>query len=78
MKTHSNNFKEQIKQLGREIDSKVTYELNGETIELGAEELNSITPSFKGGYSLNKDSNSSSCNSACPRSLSNNCIGCAI
>ena len=47
MKTHTNNFKDQIKRLGREIDSKVTYTLNNEQIELGASQLNSITPSFK-------------------------------
>ncbi len=47
MKQRSEGFKNQIKLLGREIDSKVTYTQNGETIELGAEELNSITPSFK-------------------------------
>lgn len=48
MKAHSSGFKDQIKLLGREIDSKITYTLNGETIELGASELNSITPLFKG------------------------------
>lgn len=47
MKQRSEGFKNQIKLLGREIDSKITYTLNDEEIELGAEELNSITPSFK-------------------------------
>lgn len=47
MKTHTVNFKEQIKELGRELDSKITYTINGETIELGNEELNSVTPHYE-------------------------------
>ena len=48
MKTITQGYKDSIKEFGRQLDSKVTYELNGETIELGGEELNSITPVFKG------------------------------
>lgn len=48
MKTHSSEYKEQIKLLGRQLDSKITYTIENEEIELGAEDLNSITPSFKG------------------------------
>lgn len=48
MKAHSNEYKEQIKLLGRQIDSKITYTIDNEEIELGPENLNSITPSFKG------------------------------
>lgn len=48
MKAHTNSFKENILKFGREIDSKITYELNGETIELGGEELNSVTPHYEG------------------------------
>lgn len=48
MKTHTQDFKDQIKEMGRELDSKITYILNNETIELGAEELNSITPHYQG------------------------------
>ena len=48
MKQRSEEFKNQIKLLGREIDSKITYTIDEEEIELGPEELNSITPSFKG------------------------------
>ena len=48
MKTHTQGFKEQIVEMGRELDSKITYTINGKMIELGAEELNSITPSFQG------------------------------
>lgn len=48
MKARTSKFKEQIMEMGREIDSKITYNINNEMIELGAEELNSITPSFQG------------------------------
>ena len=48
MKVHTNDFKNQIKEFGREIDSKITYTLDDEVIELGAEELNSITPHYEG------------------------------
>jgi hypothetical protein len=43
MKVHTNAFKEQIKEMGRELDSLITF---GST-ELGAEQLNSVTPSFE-------------------------------
>ena len=43
MKTHTNSFKEQIKEMGRELDSLITF---GDT-ELGVEQLNSVTPSFQ-------------------------------
>ena len=48
MKAHTSSFKENIWKFGREIDSKITYELDGETIELGSEELNSVTPHYEG------------------------------
>lgn len=47
MKAHTNNCKEEIKKFGRELDSIITYTLNGSEVELGAEVLNSITPNFK-------------------------------
>ena len=47
MKTHTNAFKENIKTLGRELDSKISFEIGGETIELGGEVLNSITPHYE-------------------------------
>ena len=47
MKAHTSDFKNEIKKLGKQIDAKITYELNGDTIELGAEELNSVKPLFK-------------------------------
>lgn len=45
MKAHTTNFKNQIQELGREIDSIITF---GDTA-LGIEELNAVTPSFQGG-----------------------------
>lgn len=47
MKAHTPQFKEKIKEFGRQIDAKITYELNGEQIELGGEQLNSITPTYQ-------------------------------
>ena len=45
MKVHTTAFKEQIKEMGRELDSIITF---GETV-LGNEQLNAVTPSFQGG-----------------------------
>lgn len=47
MKVHTDKYKNQIKTLGREIDSKITYTLNGELNTLTGEQLNSVTPSFQ-------------------------------
>ena len=44
MKTHTSGFKEQIKLIGKELDSKITF---GETV-LGKKDLNAVTPSYKG------------------------------
>ena len=44
MKAHTRNFKEQIKELGRELDSIITF---GDTV-LGSSELNAVTPTFQG------------------------------
>lgn len=43
MKVHTTAFKEQIKEMGRELDSIITF---GETV-LGSEELNAVTPFFE-------------------------------
>lgn len=48
MKTHTSAFKEAIHEFGRELDSIITYHLNEEEIELGQEDLNSITSSYEG------------------------------
>ena len=44
MKTHTSSFKEQIKLIGKEIDSRITF---GDTA-LGKNDLNAVTPSFQG------------------------------
>ena len=48
MKTHTNNYKNNIKEFGREIDVKITYSQNDETIELGADELFSANLHYEG------------------------------
>ena len=48
MKTITNDYKNTIKQIGRELDSKVSYTLNGSSIELGVEELNSVSLHYEG------------------------------
>ena len=47
MKTHSQEFKENISKLGRQLKSRITYTLNNEEIELGNPELNSVTLSYE-------------------------------
>ena len=49
MRTITQTFKNNISNLGRELDSKITYTLNNEVVELGSEELNSVTATYKGG-----------------------------
>lgn len=49
MRAHTNDFKNAIKLHGKQLDSKITYSSDGETIELGVEQLNSITPHYEGG-----------------------------
>lgn len=48
MKTHTSGFKAGIKQYGRRIYTKVIYQNNGETVELGKEELNSASLHYEG------------------------------
>jgi len=48
MKPHTSRFKEEVKNFGRQIDSIITYEIDGETVELGNVSLNSITPHYEG------------------------------
>lgn len=47
MKTHTNQFKENICTIGRQLDSKITYELEGVTQTLTSEDLNGVTPTFQ-------------------------------
>ena len=44
MKTHTSSFKEQIKLIGKEIDSRITF---GDTV-LGKNDLNAVTLSYQG------------------------------
>lgn len=44
MRTHTNGFKNAIKQFGKEIDAKITYE----NTTLGSEDLNSISYHYEG------------------------------
>lgn len=46
MKTHTLDFKEEIKLLGRQQSVKITYTLNGEQIILTSEDINSVTPNY--------------------------------
>ena len=48
MRTHTQTFKDNICLFGRELDSIITYTSNNEEIELGNEELNSVTPHYEG------------------------------
>ena len=47
MKAHTSEFKANIKELGRELDSIITYTIDGTDYELGNEELNSVTPHYE-------------------------------
>lgn len=47
MKTHTNDFKEEIKMLGRQQAVRITYKLNNETRILDNEDINSATPNFE-------------------------------
>lgn len=48
MKVHTNRFKEKIGSFGRQIDSIITYQLNGVTQTITSENLNGVTPTFQG------------------------------
>ena len=48
MKTITSGYKNQIKTLGREINCKITYVLNGVSQELGGDTLNSVTLHYEG------------------------------
>ncbi len=49
MKTHTQKFKENIKLLGKELDGKISYTVDGNIITLSNEDLNNVTPVFSGG-----------------------------
>lgn len=48
MKTHTSKFKEDIKTIGKQLDSKITFEIDGVTQILTSEDLNGVTPTFQG------------------------------
>lgn len=48
MKKHTNEFKNKVKSLGRELDSIITYTINEENKILMIDDLNSVTPVFQG------------------------------
>lgn len=48
MKKHTNDFKENIKKLGRELDAIITYNLNDTKYILTSEDLNNVTPYYEG------------------------------
>lgn len=48
MKAHTNRFKEEIGSFGRQLDSIITYQINGVTQTLTNEQLNGVTPTFQG------------------------------
>lgn len=48
MKVVSQTYKDNIKKLGKQIDSIITYEIDGVQYELGVEQLNSVTPHYEG------------------------------
>lgn len=48
MKAHTSDFKTNIKKFGREFDNIISYTIDNEVIELGEENLNSITPRYEG------------------------------
>ncbi len=47
MKTHTSEYKEEIKKLGRQIDSKISFNVEGVTLDIPMEQINSVTPSFQ-------------------------------
>lgn len=48
MKIHTSQFKENIKTIGKQLDSKITFEIDGVTQILTSEDLNGVTPTFQG------------------------------
>lgn len=47
MKTHTSDFKEEIKLLGKQQSVRITYTLNNEQIILTDEDINSATPNYE-------------------------------
>ena len=49
MKTITSDYKDTIKEFGREIDAKLSYTIGGVAKELGADNLNSVSLHYEGG-----------------------------
>ena len=47
MKSHTSEFKEEIKLLGKQQDVRITYTINDEQIVLSSEDINSATPNYE-------------------------------
>ena len=47
LKTHTSQFKEDIKTIGKQLDSKITFKVDGVTQILTSEDLNGVTPTFQ-------------------------------
>ena len=48
MKIHTSDYKNAIKMNGKKIDTKITYTIDEEDIELGKVELNSVSLHYEG------------------------------
>ena len=48
MKAHTQTFKDNLTTLGKEINAKVTYTIDGVETELSGDELGSVTPHYEG------------------------------
>ena len=48
MKTHTSNYKNKLKYMGKEIDAKITYDLNGTSTDITGEDLNSVNLHYEG------------------------------
>lgn len=48
MKNITNNYKNEIKKFGRQINIKISYENNSQEIELGSSQLNSVSLHYEG------------------------------
>lgn len=47
MKSHTSDFKEEIKLLGKQQDVRITYTIDNEQIVLSSEDINSATPNYE-------------------------------
>ena len=50
MKSHTSEFKEEIKMLGKQQSVRIIYTLNNEKIILTDEDINSATPNYEASW----------------------------